>query len=49
MQVDEINQRSRPQEDHHTKEKIDLLMHVSDMDMNQQINQNKIKDLIKDS
>ena len=39
---------SSPQEDHHTKEQINLLMHISDMVITQQINQNKIKDLIKD-
>jgi len=40
-----INQESR-RSSH--KEESDLLMHISDMDMTQQINQNKIKDLIKD-
>ena len=38
---------SKPQKDHHTKEQINLFMHISDMNMYQQINQNKIKDLIK--
>lgn len=35
IQDNKINQDSRPQEDHHTKEEIDLLMLISDMDMTQ--------------
>jgi len=38
-----IEDQPRFKEDHLTKEGIDLIMHISDMDMIKQINSNKIK------